>query len=1435
MLGDMELDRRFAEQTDKDTPRSFEVLGHLYGSLGWEDLLRRRRVIVLAEAGSGKSKEFELRVQELAKIGADAFLRTVTDAAQRGFEASLRRHEVHALARWRASDRPAWFFLDSVDEAKGRRLDLGLALSSLAEAIHGCERRAHVILSGRPSDWEATRDLAILDRELPIPEDAPPAEEIDPGQQALNILRGKSREGGVPIERALVVAMAPLDDERVARFAKGKGVVSAEAFMHQLERQGLSRFARRPLDLNWLARQWRELGSFGRLREMLERSLGQRLLETNGSLLRDDGLSLDVCSRALDRIGAAMVLRRVDSIAVPDSEADLDPSTDALDLADLLPDLGAADRVKLIGRAAFAPSRLGFVRLDNDNQGAVRSFLAARWLSGLLSAHCPRAKIHELLFSDTYGLELVIPSMADTVAWLSISESWVASETLRRDPWLLLERGDPASLPLSVRAPVLRAAMTAPDVQRFGRLSNLGALRRLAQQDMAPTIQTLWAELKGDVPSRQLIMQFVWLGSLRACADLAVEASFGAYSDRTTEILAARALAAVGSDVEKQRYGAFLADNKGTIDAEVFWDGAVEFFPRHFGFAALCDALVDRQLRARTSAQELSRNVASLVPKLESEDQARALIELTLHEIRQENPGDEGHPLWEVAEACAEVLLTSCDLRAECEPLAITAHIESVAYHRHRPSGLTAQSERMRVVLASTSENRRATLWIAAELLGWNSAQPGPPIRHPHQLDMSGVQIGLGPEDVPWLVADAGARERDDDARLAVNAAMRLARDAGGFAETVEALRATAEARPVVAAELAKWTDPPPPPPADDMLSRQIQEMNEQSKRKVDKSDASWRAFIEDLRAYPRQLRQCAEPTREGSDPLLVHLWHLTSRLRGTDGRLSEGDLSGLRPILGDELLAEFSAALSHQWRLWTPTPQVERAPEDQNGLGAADLIGLLGVSVEARADPRWAARLTPEHAGAATLYATLETNGFPDWLAQLAAAQPAAVREVLLRCCFGDWQRDDRTPLQGVLYDLSRADGALCELVGQAILGRITVEPPPSIRVLEAVVRIAQRGCRDKDAVATTFIGLFEREADPDRRAIFIAASLAERPQAACAALDAALDALSPAPRKALVHTAMPRIFGDDWSRGSIHASAMPFSTLKRLADVAHRNIAPDEDPERVANEVFAPDVRSRAQNARSHALNALLERPGIATYQAIRSMISTDFPADPFIMERWARDRAAVDSERAPWMSRDVESFERDQLAVPRTPRDLRIIGMHRFADLQTELLESDNGQGSTLASLPDELAVQNWFAYEFKRERKKSFSIEREPRVADEKEPDIRLEAKGSNAKLPIEIKITRNWSLKDFEVALTDQLMGRYLRDPESKWGILLIVHQQPRAQGWKDDEGKFLSIEQVVDRLSKRADEIAAQDPSAAQMSVALIDVSSKFAYRTATP
>lgn len=125
-------------------------------------------------------------------------------------------------------------------------------------------------------------------------------------------------------------------------------------------------------------------------------------------------------------------------------------------------------------------------------------------------------------------------------------------------------------------------------------------------------------------------------------------------------------------------------------------------------------------------------------------------------------------------------------------------------------------------------------------------------------------------------------------------------------------------------------------------------------------------------------------------------------------------------------------------------------------------------------------------------------------------------------------------------------------------------------------------------------------------------------------------------------------------------------------------------------------------------------------------------------------------------------------------------------------------------------------------------RSYAVDRETRVADEKEPDVRLLSLCSDAKVPIEIKVAGSCSVSDLEAALRDQLCGQYLRARDGRHGILLIVYQKPRARGWQNPHNprRFLTFEQVVQRLRTIAAEIARRGFEAPEPEVVILDVSS---------
>jgi hypothetical protein len=88
-----------------------------------------------------------------------------------------------------------------------------------------------------------------------------------------------------------------------------------------------------------------------------------------------------------------------------------------------------------------------------------------------------------------------------------------------------------------------------------------------------------------------------------------------------------------------------------------------------------------------------------------------------------------------------------------------------------------------------------------------------------------------------------------------------------------------------------------------------------------------------------------------------------------------------------------------------------------------------------------------------------------------------------------------------------------------------------------------------------------------------------------------------------------------------------------------------------------------------------------------------------------------------------------------------------------------------------------VQNWVADRLRLKQGLAYSVEREPHVVDEKEPDVRLRAKVTDARVAIEIKVAESWTLEDLEVAPTDQLCGRYLQARDSSSGAPRVPHFQ----------------------------------------------------------
>jgi hypothetical protein len=526
MMSHIELDRTFwplgdGDEFDPDTLRARAAFGS--NQLHWSDLLEMTRVVILAEGGTGKTHELQEIARSLRSEGKVAFFCRIEELAATGFENALEEGNAEEFESWLGNQHAAWFFLDSVDEARlSDPQFFERAIRALARKLDGATSRARIFITARVSDWRATSDLQLVRDVLP-PRDTrekvdPPSEERQAGRFAGDIKghpEGENRKDDVQ-----VVQLVPLTTDQMRRFAAGRGMHDVEAFINAIKRTNSTIFAERPQDLLELIAYWNEHRKIGTLAAMIETNIGRKLLEPN--LGRDDRrpLSQATALKGAMLLAAGQTFTRKNSIVLPDMPIDPTRALQAIDARKLLPDWHAPDTRTLLGRALFDEATYGRVRFHHRS---VREYLTAKWLWHLLESGKSRRAIEGLLFARRYGIDVVVPSMQPIAAWLALWDDRVRDRIFAIAPEILIEHGDPSHLPIETRSRLLRRFASLNDERDdSGASFDITSVQRLADPALAATVRDLLARYRGSEDVRQLLLRIVWQGQIVDCAESAL-------------------------------------------------------------------------------------------------------------------------------------------------------------------------------------------------------------------------------------------------------------------------------------------------------------------------------------------------------------------------------------------------------------------------------------------------------------------------------------------------------------------------------------------------------------------------------------------------------------------------------------------------------------------------------------------------------------------------------------------------------------------------------------------------------------------------------------------------------------------------------------------------------------------------------------------------
>lgn len=1424
----VDLNRRFSTWRDeRASGEDFALFERSFaGEATWTELLKYQRVILLAEAGSGKSCELEQRAKQLVASGEFAFHATVQNVAKERLAGALDGPSRARLDAWQNSESTGWFFIDSIDEAKLDHIRFVDALRKIGDGLGNGLPRARIIISGRYTGWEFRADLQRLKEILPVAQRTD-AGQTKPDQVLAKILRNEFQQESraEKPEQPLVVLMAPLDRDQVYLFAQGQGVQQLDAFMNALDHDNLWSFAKRPLDLGWLVDYWRKNQRFGRFAEMLEASVRARLQEENPEHGSRDEIDIERGMAALERIAATMVFGRNDRIKIPDTELTFEASN-AFELRHMLPDWPTERLPMLLSRPAFDPASLGQVRLHNDNDGVVRGFLAARWLRTRLEANVPRSRVFALLFGDADGTPVILPSAKETAAWLSIWNDGVAREVIRRDPSLLLTAGDPTSLSTENRQAALEAAFVemAAGVTRYHHLDP-DAVRRFSRPDVVPALKAGWSKHSGKSKVRYLILNMISTGRLFDALDLARRAVHSGFTDRTTLVLGTRALGVVGVPSDLEGLAKEVLANASSMDSAVIWESLDVLWPQYLSVDDVL-SLVRVLNKKEDGAEQFSWRGKSLVALLKSRSDLKKLVKELLG-ILSERPDDADKcpgekRLRPLLQAASTALLRQSPQKT-IDPLLVDA---ALRLNGDRLGGHHFEDPEFQPLLHASAERRRIGLWHAVEKLKDHPHLQSMGLTNVRQLDIVGWSSGLREEDIPWLLEDARQGDTSLKRRLALSALMPLWWDTGKSVELLAHIKDAAAEGQESKEYIEAWLRPPGLSENEIKLRKMTDRLQKKQKREEKKRGRSWFEFIERLKANPEQLREPPPGLKPGNtDGRLFYIWELLYAATPERTGYAIDSFGPLADVLGPDVTHEATAALKKFWRAHKPTLTSSRPANKRNIGSKLDCMGIAGISLEAKADDLWASELTSEEATTAAQLSTLELNGFPWWISQLIEMWPDEVAAVFVHEAMDHLTVNPDQ--HGFLDKVAYADARLSALIAPALLKHVTKQDNLRGAPLEKAFNIIGRALSDI-TLPPKFISMalarFASAENAEDAALYLGFAMRTSPEASIEALSLKLDTLGSADQKILAEHVLPAMFGDRWLRDGVNPAVLPFTVLERLVRIAFRTIRFEEDIQHEG--VYSPGARDHAEDARSTLFKQLYETAGRETLEALKRI-----GADPNLqfpvgrLAELAYERASTDAEHEPWPASEAFEMEKAFDAAPLTPRDLQLVALSRIVEMNDDLHNHRFSQGTALKRLPKEEDVQKWLAWEMERAGGRAYSLEREPHVVDEKEPDIRLQSKVTDASLPLEIKVAESWSLRQLENALTVQLAGRYLRQRDHRHGVLILVHKDARAEGWEGENGVMLTFPEVIKRLQRLAYELGAGVIDAARVEIAVIDIS----------
>jgi hypothetical protein len=1377
-----ELSQYARESDEADLSRAF----HVGKKLGWPDLIREYRVVLLSEAGSGKTEEIRNIARSLRGEGKAAFFIRL-EHIPGDFEDAFEVGSFEPFEEWLASGEEGWLLLDSVDEARLRSPgDFELAIRKLGRRISTAKDRAHIVITGRTHAWRPKTDLALCTRHLPF---APPTTAVaaheqtadsDPPAGVRTTQQDRREDSAFKL-----VALDDLSADQIEVFARARGITDSTAFLHAVERADAGSFTSRPQDLEELTEFWIDKGRIGSRLELMQNSIVRRLTERDQDRADARPLSMEDARQGARLLAAATTLGQEPTIRVPDG-AD---NARGIAVRDALPGWDDHKQATLLSRPIFDEAIYGTVRFHHR---PVREYLTAEWLAALLGRDTSRRKIEALFFRNQYGLDVIVPRLRPVLPWLAILDDKVRERLRKIAPEVVFEGGDPSQLPLDTRRTILHEACEQMASGTSSRsVANYDAVQRFANADLTDDIRSMIGKYAGNDELTGFLLRMIWLGELAAALPEAKAAALSASRSTYTRIAAFRAVKAVGcaKDCEEVRQ-AFLHEAP-ELKREWLAELVRDTVPSSGTIAWLLAALAKSTEKERYSVDDLT----DAVGKFTRAADAALLPELVsgLNDLLSQPPVIErrycevsvrfGWLLKAAAQAVERLIRERHP--AALEPPALSVLRKFRVSQDYGTDELQDAKIGFAALVPEWPDLNRTLFWYDVE-----EARTGLDKKRGERLDefwrasIFGAYWRFGKDDFDYVTDQILAQTSGDNRPVALSLAFRLYVDHGRPRKWREKLKALVAGDSELAGRLARYLNPPPQ--GNESRTWKKQEAGwkrraEERRRKEEERHADWKKHLAE------NVDKIRDPGLPKPHQISSGQYYLHERMREKDGGLSrwtDGEWRSLIDEQGEAVARAFRDGAVAYWRRCKPKLRSEGAPLNETPFSV--IFGLTGLSIEARETPDWPGSLSKEEVSLACRYASHELNGFPTWFPQLFEKHPKAVGDFLL----GEIKYElsiekPDTETHYMLSDVSWSGEWSWNETAPRLMELLSATEPANLTNLRKLLTIVQGSPVTDEEIRTLAARKCRTLRRPQHLALWYAVWTGVDPAAAIPAFAARVAKISkPEDRTDIAMRYVTSLWGGRSSEGARVRNA--FQTpqyLKSIYLLMHEHVRRRDDIERAGKGVYSPGLRDHAQEARDSLFTLLNQIPGKEAFLALEE-ISKVHPEESsrswFVLH--AKTKAEQDADIEPWLPSQVRDFQDELARTPANHRELAELATMRLLDLKDDLENGDSSIARILQKVTLEPEMRNYIGHELREKASGRYSIPQEEELADARRPDLRFLGGGFDGPVPVELKLADNWTGPALFERLENQLCGDYLRDNRSNRGVFVLVYRGEK-KGW----------------------------------------------------